>query len=94
MKLSTFCVSLVISCLAPAQSVLAAEPTQPNILFIMVDDLGKDWIGCYGADDIKTPRIDSLADGGIKFHNAWSMPQCTPTRVTLLTGVCPTELRN
>ena len=62
---------------------------KPNILFIMVDDLGKDWISCYGADDIKTPHIDALAKGGMKFRNAWSMPQCTPTRVTLLTGQYP-----
>ena len=44
----------------------------------MVDDLGKDWISCYGADEINTPNIDRLAQGGLKFHNAWSMPQCTP----------------
>ena len=62
---------------------------QPNILFIMVDDLGKDWIGCYGADNIETPHVDTLARGGLKFHNAYSMPQCTPTRVTLLTGQYP-----
>jgi arylsulfatase A-like enzyme len=65
----------------------AAE--KPNILFIMVDDLGKDWISCYGADDIQTPNIDALAASGLKFDNAWSMPQCTPTRVTLLTGQYP-----
>ncbi len=66
-----------------------ARTEQPNIVFIMVDDLGKDWISCYGADDIETPHIDQLAAGGLKFHNAWSMPQCTPTRVTLLTGQYP-----
>ena len=70
---------------ANAQAVVE----KPNILFIMVDDLGKDWISCYGANDIETPNIDSLARGGMKFHNAWSMPQCTPTRVTLLTGQYP-----
>ena len=62
---------------------------KPNILLIMVDDLGKEWVSCYGADDVTTPNIDALAKGGIKFHNAWSMPQCTPTRVTLLTGQYP-----
>ena len=62
---------------------------KPNILFIMVDDLGKDWISCYGADGIETPNIDALAKGGMKFRNAWSMPQCTPTRATLLTGQYP-----
>ena len=60
---------------------------KPNIIFIMVDDLGKDWISCYGADNIQTPHIDKLAKGGMKFHNAWSMPQCT--RATLLTGQYP-----
>ena len=62
---------------------------QPNILFIMLDDLGKEWISCYGAEDIKTPNIDALAAGGMKFHNAYSMPQCTPSRATLLTGKYP-----
>jgi len=73
----------------PTQAAPAAESDQPNILFIMVDDLGKDWISCYGADDISTPHIDALAEGGMTFHNAWSMPQCTPTRVSLLTGQYP-----
>ena len=67
----------------------SATAAKPNILFIMVDDLGKDWISCYGADEIDTPNIDRLAKGGLKFHNAWSMPQCTPTRATLLTGQYP-----
>ena len=62
---------------------------QPNILFIMLDDLGKEWISCYGAEDIKTPNIDALAAGGMKFNNAYSMPQCTPSRATLLTGKYP-----
>lgn len=66
-----------------------ATDAQPNMVFIMVDDLGKDWISASGADRIKTPRIDSLAEDGMVFHNAWSMPQCTPTRVTLLTGQYP-----
>ena len=41
--------------------ITRSEVKQPNILFIMVDDLGKDWIGCYGADNIETPHIDGLA---------------------------------
>ena len=62
---------------------------KPNILFIMVDDLGKEWIGAYGAEGIETPNIDKLAQDGMAFENAWCMPQCTPTRVTLLTGQYP-----
>jgi len=62
---------------------------KPNILFIMVDDLGKEWISCYGAEDIETPNIDALAKDGMLFNNAYSMPQCTPSRTTLLTGKYP-----
>ncbi|WP_339902646.1 sulfatase-like hydrolase/transferase, partial [uncultured Cyclobacterium sp.] len=61
-------------------------PSQPNIIFIMVDDLGKEWVSHYGAENISTPNIDALAASGMTFHNVYSMPQCTPTRVTLLTG--------
>ncbi len=63
-----------------------AAPRKLNILFIMVDDLGPEWVSSYGSQSIKTPRIDALAAGGLRFLNAYSMPQCTPTRATLLTG--------
>ncbi len=66
-----------------------APDKQPNILFILLDDLGKEWVSCYGADDIQTPAIDKLANGGIQFVNSYSMPQCTPSRVALLTGQYP-----
>lgn len=62
---------------------------KPNILFILLDDLGKEWVSSYGADSIETPNVDKLAKGGMQFMNAYSMPQCTPTRVTLLTGQYP-----
>jgi arylsulfatase A-like enzyme len=67
----------------------SSEIKKPNVLFIMIDDLGKDWVSCYGADDIETPNIDSLAEGGMKFHNAYSMGSCSPSRTTLLTGKYP-----
>ncbi|WP_417388367.1 sulfatase-like hydrolase/transferase [Gimesia sp.] len=79
----------VIVLLLLISTAWSSELTQPNILFIMVDDLGKEWVSCYGAEDIKTPSIDGLAATGMKFNNAWCMPQCTPTRVTLLTGQYP-----
>jgi arylsulfatase A-like enzyme len=62
---------------------------KPNILFILVDDLGKEWISCYGAEKIETPNIERLAETGMRFENVYSMPQCTPTRATLLTGQYP-----
>ena len=62
---------------------------RPNIILILLDDLGKEWISCYGAKDIETPNIDRLALGGIRFENVYSMPQCTPSRLCLLTGQYP-----
>jgi len=62
---------------------------KPNILFILLDDMGKEWVSQYNADDINTPNIDQLAKGGMQFNNAWSMPQCTPSRVTFMTGQYP-----
>ena len=82
-----FGLTLVFCLVAP--TLVAAAGDRPNILFIMVDDLGKEWIGCYGAEGIETPNIDALAAGGMRFENAYSMPQCTPTRATLLTGQYP-----
>ena len=73
----------------PGTSRSARKNTRPNILFIMVDDLGKEWISCYGAEDIRTPNIDALAKTGMQFENAYSMPQCTPSRAALLTGQYP-----
>ncbi|MCH2206079.1 MAG: sulfatase-like hydrolase/transferase [Lentisphaerales bacterium] len=62
---------------------------KPNIVFILMDDLGKEWISSYGAQDIDTPHIDALAQNGMKFTNFYSMPQCTPTRVAFMTGQYP-----
>lgn len=77
------------ACKSPVVSEKESPAEKPNILFIFVDDLGKEWLSCYGAEDIQTPHIDALAQSGMLFHNAWSMPQCTPSRVTLLTAQYP-----
>ena len=79
--------ALMAPCLTRRAS--AAPQVKPNILFIMVDDLGKEWVSCCGAEGIKTPHVDKLAEGGMRFVNGYSMAQCTPTRVTLLTGQYP-----
>jgi len=65
------------------------DAKQPNILFILADDMGKEWVSAYGAQGIKTPNIDKLASNGMRFNNAWSHPQCTPSRVALITGQYP-----
>lgn len=81
---------LILGCLLIAKNGVAQNNTQrPNFIFILVDDLGKEWISSYGATEISTPNIDVLASKGIKFNNAYSMPQCTPSRVALITGQYP-----
>ena len=65
---------------------VSARP--PNIVFILADDLGTDWLGCYGSSHA-TPGIDRLARSGVRFATAWTSPICTPTRVMMLTGQYP-----
>jgi arylsulfatase A-like enzyme len=65
------------------------QATKPNILFILVDDLGKEWVPSYGAENIEMPNVDKLAATGMQFSNAYVMPQCTPTRLSFLTGQYP-----
>lgn len=60
---------------------------KPNIIFIMADDLGYGDLGCYGAETIRTPNIDKLAENGMRFTDAHSSAAvCTPTRYGILTG--------
>ena len=59
---------------------------KPNVILIMSDDLGYEAIGINGANEYKTPVLDSLARNGINFNNAYSQPLCTPSRVKIMTG--------
>ena len=60
---------------------------KPNVVLIMADDLGYDELGCFGSRRIKTPNIDALAAGGIKFTDYHSNGAvCSPTRAAMLTG--------
>jgi len=67
-------------------TVQAAD--QPNIIFIMADDLGNADLG-YRGSDIKTPNIDKLANEGVRLENFHGMPVCTPARAALMTGRYP-----
>ncbi len=61
--------------------------TQPNIVFILADDLGYGELGCYGQEKIETPNIDKLATTGMRFTQFYSgAPVCAPARCVLLTG--------
>ena len=81
--------ALVWGGVCPAQAQDRAAGRRPNFVFVLADDLGPEWIGCYGGEEAETPRIDRLAAEGLRYAQAWSMPKCTPTRVTLLTGQYP-----
>ena len=63
--------------------------TKPNIIFILSDDVGLGDIGCYGSDRYKTPRIDELAKGGIRYDQCFAEPLCGPSRCESLTGRYP-----
>ncbi|QDT00824.1 sulfatase family protein [Adhaeretor mobilis] len=66
----------------------AAE--KPNLVIIFADDLGYNDLGCFGADEIKTPAIDRMAKEGRRFTNFYvAAPTCTPSRAALLTGCYP-----
>jgi len=68
----------------------AEESKKPNIIFIYADDLGYGELGAYGATELKTPNMDILANGGVKFTNGYaSSATCTPSRYALLTGMYP-----
>jgi N-acetylgalactosamine-6-sulfatase len=63
---------------------------KPNIVFIVADDMGYADVSSFGAPDLETPHIDKLASEGIRFTNVYAMgPECTPSRVSFLTGRYP-----
>jgi arylsulfatase A-like enzyme len=83
----TTAASLAISCSALAKGKAAGKP---NILLILVDDLGYGDLSSYGANDLQTPNIDKLMASGMRFDNFYTnCPVCSPTRASLLTGRYP-----
>ena len=70
-----------------AARAFARAVEHPNIVFIMVDDMGYEDLGCYGSKTIHTPRIDRMAAEGMRFTQAYSgCTVCAPARSTLMTG--------
>ena len=100
--INVFLVLIVLSCQNTFAQIVE-EPTKPNVLFIIVDDL-KPILGCYGDPFVKTPNIDRFAKEGVVFTNTYCQQAvCGPSRASFLTGMRPdytgvwdleTEMRN
>ncbi len=79
------CFLFLFACGLPV--LAAARPdARPNIVLMMVDDLGFSDFGCYGSE-IETPNIDALATGGLRFSRFYNTAKCHSSRVSLLTGL-------
>ncbi|MBL9154288.1 MAG: sulfatase [Verrucomicrobiales bacterium] len=74
-----FSLLLALAGLCPADE-------RPNVLIILTDDQGWPTLGCYGSERVPTPHLDRLAASGMRLTDAYVMPQCTPTRASLLSG--------
>lgn len=86
-------IAVMASSLMLADVADAADP-RPNILLILADDIGYEALGCYGGLDFQTPRLDAMAASGLRFSRAYASPVCTPTRVSLHTGLYTTRHRH
>jgi arylsulfatase A-like enzyme len=71
---------------AQAPAAVQAAPSRPNVILIITDDVGYGDIGSYGAPDIKTPFLDSLARNGTRLTDFYAAPNCSPTRAMLISG--------
>jgi len=93
MRLRLFISAMLIACIIVqtarviAQRAAPQSPRQPNVVFIIMDDLGYGDIGSYGVKDARTPNLDRLAREGVRLTNAYSNgANCSPTRSALISG--------
>lgn len=82
--------ALLVSSLLFAVALRAGE-AKPNIVFLLIDDLGYADCGFNGGDEIRTPRIDALASAGTVIESHYVQPVCSPTRSALMSGRYPTR---
>jgi arylsulfatase A len=76
-------------CARPAPRAAPPAAAGPSFLVFLADDLGRECLGSYGGTSYETPRLDAFAREAMRFEHCFSMPQCHPTRVALLTGRYP-----
>ena len=76
-----------------SQVLANRNSSKPNVVIVVIDDMGWEQLGCYGSSFYKSPNIDKLAESGVRFTNAYaSAPVCSPTRAALMTGKYPARL--
>jgi arylsulfatase A-like enzyme len=81
---------LILAALMLGVSAWAQAQRPPNVVLVMMDDLGYGDLGSYGAPDVRTPNIDRLASEGVRLTDAYANgPVCTPTRAALISGHYP-----
>ena len=86
MKPLALLAALLLSSFVIPHSSFSAEGPKPNIIVILVDDMGFSDLGCYGSE-IPTPNLDALAAHGVRFTQFYNTARCCPTRAALLTGL-------
>ena len=86
----TFCQAGAATLVATSAPGLAGKPARrPNFVVILADDLGYGDLGCFGSPNILTPRLDRLAEEGLKLTCVYAEPFCGPARASLMTGSYP-----
>ncbi len=86
---------LIVLAMVAAIGTLRADEgrvSRPNVVIILADDLGFSDLGCYGGE-IRTPRLDGLAAGGLRFTQFYNTARCWPSRAAMLTGYYAQQVR-
>ena len=94
MKYLSLVIGVLIACVLVCRAADAEQqeqPSRPNIVIILVDDMGYSDVGCYGGE-IETPNIDRLAGKGLRFTQFYNSGRCCPTRASLMTGRHPHQV--
>ncbi|MFN3167964.1 MAG: sulfatase [Phycisphaeraceae bacterium] len=91
-----FCVAVLfgsVGCGGPNRQAVPEDKLRPNIVVIMVDDMGWADLACYGNDVVDTPVLDRFAKQGMLFTDAYAAsPVCSPTRAAMMTGQSPARV--
>ena len=86
-------IQTVIVLLLLVWTAFLSAQDKPNFVVIMIDDQGYQDLGCYGSPEIKTPRLDQMAQEGMRFTSFYAQTVCGPARAALMTGCYPMRVQ-